>query len=210
MHGRPHLTGSTSMITGVRASLLLLCLSLLSPVCLWADEGMGEVMAMLSRISLSESSYREEKHYEMLDIPMVRSGQLSYRAPDYLSWALGQDRQFRYEVQGSEMVAFRSGSEYQRMPLDAVPAASAFIESFRATLAGDQERLARYYQISFSGSPEAWQLSLRPIREEVGRFVELIQISGQSDRIQQIRIEETNGDWSLMHLEALRQEYHAG
>ena len=131
-------------------------------------------------------------------------------APDFLSWAQGQDGHFRYEIQGDELLAYRGDVIHQRMPLDALPAASAFIESFRATLAGDRARLARYYQIGFSGDLEGWQLSLRPLRDEVGRFVEHIQINGQSDRILEIRIEETNGDWSLMKLKAIRQEYHAG
>jgi hypothetical protein len=198
------------MTTGAKARLLLLCLSLTWPLPLWADEGLDTVMDMLSRVSLSESRYREEKHTDMLDIPMIRSGQLSYRAPDFLSWAQGRDGQFRYEIHHQEMVAYRGGEVHQRLPLEAVPAASAFVESFRATLAGDVERLARHYRITFNGNPEAWHISLVPLKDEIGRFVERIQISGQSDHIQQIRIEETNGDWSLMQLEALRQEHHAG
>ena len=210
MRVRPRLTGSTSMITGTRVSLLFLSLLLIWPISSLASEDMDTVMGLLARVSLSESNYLEEKHYDMLDIPMVRSGQLSYRAPDFLSWAQGQNGQLRFEIHGNEMTAYRGNRVHQRMPLDSVPAASAFVESFRATLAGDARRLSEHYYIAFSGQPESWQLSLKPRDDDIGRYVEHILISGQSDRIHEIRIEESNGDWSLMRLESLKQEYHAG
>jgi hypothetical protein len=210
MRVMPRITGSISMITGARISLLFLCLHLAWPFTAWASEGMDTVMGLLARVSLSESSYLEEKHYDMLDIPMVRSGQLSYRAPDFLSWVQGQNGQLRFEIHGNEMIAYRGNSVHQRMPLDSVSAASAFVESFRATLAGDARRLSEHYYIAFSGQPDSWQLSLKPRHDDIGRFIEHIRISGESDRIHEIRIEESNGDWSLMRLESLRQEYHAG
>lgn len=197
------------MITGIRISALIFGLLATTAGPLSADTGLQDVMAAFSTISMSESRYTEEKHYDMLDVPMVQQGLLQYRAPEMLVWSRGKNRQSRYEIRDDQMIASRNGEVVQRMALDSLPAVRAFVESFRATLAGDEVRLRRYYTLEFSGHPDRWQLQLTPRDREMKRFIDSIRIEGAHNQLKVIEIYETNGDWSHMELESLRQEYHA-
>ena len=115
------------MITGTRISTLFLGLLLIGAGSLHADTGLQEVMAGFSTISKSESRYTEEKHYEMLDVPIVQQGLLEYQAPEMLAWSRGKDSQSRYEIREDQMIDIRNGKVVRRMPLDGLPAVRAFV-----------------------------------------------------------------------------------
>jgi len=207
---RPLITGSTFMITGARIRALFLCLLAISLQPTSAEMGLGEVMDALSTIRLSESLYTEEKHYDMIDIPMVQQGVLRYESPERLAWDRGKSGKARYEILDGQIIASRNGEVVQTIRLESMPALRAFIESFRATLAGNEARLRKYYEVEFSGEMESWQLQLRPRDRDMRRFIDSILIQGQKDQLRIIEIHEVNGDWSRMQLESVRQEYHAG
>ncbi len=73
-----------------------------------------------------------------------------------------------------------------------------FIESIRATLAGDRPALEKVFKVGLSGEMEKWELSLTPIDPKVGRTVRFIHISGARDAIQEVEILEADGDRSLL------------
>jgi hypothetical protein len=203
------ITGSISMITGTRISAFLFGLLLIGAGSLYADTGLQEVMAGFSTISKSESRYTEEKHYEMLDVPIVQQGLLEYQAPEMLAWSRGKDSQSRYEIREDQMIDIRNGKVVRSMALDGLPAVRAFVESFRATLAGDEARLRQYYALEFSGGADHWQLKLSPRDQDMKRFIDHIQLEGEQNQLRVVEIHEADGDWSHMELEPIRQEQHA-
>jgi hypothetical protein len=205
----PLITGSTSMTTGTRISALIFGLSLIGAGSLHADAGLQEVMAGFSTISRSESRYTEEKHYEMLDVPMVQHGLLEYQAPEMLAWSRGKDSESRYEIREDQMIDIRNGKVVRRMALDGLPAVRAFVESFRATLAGDETRLRQYYALEFTGGEDHWQIKLSPRDRDMKRFIDHIQLEGEHNHLKVVEIHETDGDWSHMELEPIRQEQYA-
>jgi len=207
---RPLITGSTFMITGARIRALFFCLLAISIPPSSAEMGLGEVMAALSTIRFSESRYIEEKHYDMMDIPMIQQGILRYESQERLAWDRGRSGKARYEILDDQMVASRNGKVVQTISLESMPAMRAFIESFRATLSGNEARLREYYEVEFSGVMDNWQLQLKPRDRDMRRFIDSILIKGQKDQLRLIEIYEINGDWSRMELESIRQEYHAG
>lgn len=198
------------MITGARIRAVFFCLLAVSIQSARAEMGLEGVMAALSNIRFSESRYTEEKHYDMMDIPMIQQGVLRYESPERLAWDRGVGGKARYEILDDQMVASRNGKVVQTISLESMPAMRAFIESFRATLAGNEARLRKYYEVEFSGVLENWQLQLKPRDRDMRRFIDSILIQGQKDQLRLIEIHEINGDWSRMELESVRQEYHAG
>ena len=74
----------------------------------------------------------------------------------------------------------------------------AFVESFRATLAGDQEALKRFYSISLEGSSEQWLLTMHPIEAKMKNFISEIRITGSLAQIHTIETREKGGDYSVM------------
>ncbi len=206
MLGMHRITGLTSMITGgvLRTVVLSLLLSGLSTA--QAQDDLSQLMASLARVSFSEASYVEHKYLDMLEEPMTRDGRLIYAAPDQLEWKQGNAR---YRIQGDEVQIHRRGDTRQLM-LDQIPQMRAFIESFRATLSGNEALLRQYYELEFAaGHDQQWSLSLRPRDPGLKQYVVLIHIRGRADRVSTVRIDENSGDWSEMQLETLKLEYHA-
>lgn len=207
MPGMHRITGLTSMTTGAGLSrALALCLLLAGLPVAQAQEDLSQLMASLARVSFSEALYVERKYLDMLEAPMTRDGRLIYAAPDQLEWNQGKAR---YRIEGDEVQIHRRG-ETRQMMLDQIPQMRAFIESFRATLSGNEALLRQYYELKFSaGQDQHWSLSLRPRDPALRQYVVLIYIEGRADRVSSVRIDENSGDWSEMRLETLKQEYHA-
>ncbi len=209
MLNRPLITGSIFMITGTRIRAGLFCVLAITMHASTAGSGLGDVMKALSAIRFSESKYTEEKHYEMMDFPMIQQGVLRYESPESLAWERGDNGQGHYEIHENQLIT-RRHDKVETISLESMPALRAFIESFRATLAGNERRLRQYYVVSFSGVVESWKLQLQPRDRTMRRFIDQIIIQGEKDQLRLIEIHEINGDWSRMKLEPVRQEYHAG
>jgi len=75
-----------------------------------------------------------------------------------------------------------------------------FIESVRATLAGDRAALERYFTVDFSGDLDHWTLELLPSDAAIKRSVRRILISGERDHIRTVDIQQTDGDSSTLTL----------
>ncbi len=68
------------------------------------------------------------------------------------------------------------------------------IDSIRATLAGDQTRLERHYEIEVSGNDQSWSLQLLPRESELKKYLRVITIDRISEKITRIVTEEVDGD----------------
>jgi hypothetical protein len=86
----------------------------------------------------------------------------------------------------------------QVLELAAYPQVVPFVESIRATLAGDQTALERYFTLDFSGNVAQWTLQLKPRDPAVARSVQSITLSGERDALQRVEIHQGDGDHSLM------------
>jgi hypothetical protein len=73
-----------------------------------------------------------------------------------------------------------------------------FVESIRATLAGDRASLERYFTVGFQGDLAHWTLQLTPKDATVARSVEQVRISGERDVIHEVEIRQSDGDRSLV------------
>jgi hypothetical protein len=73
-----------------------------------------------------------------------------------------------------------------------------WVESVRATLAGDRQALHRYFRVRATGQMAAWTLELTPFDNDLADVVNRIVITGTQDRLNRIEIEERGGDRSLM------------
>ena len=78
------------------------------------------------------------------------------------------------------------------------PQAVPFVESLRATLAGDRAALARYFTVQFSGTLGSWRLELTPTDAVLKRSVQHILITGETDRIRTVQIRQRDGDTSTL------------
>jgi hypothetical protein len=70
----------------------------------------------------------------------------------------------------------------------------AFVESIRATLAGDLPALTRYFTVGLAGDANAWTLTLAPMDPKLRELVTTIRIKGTRASIVDVETTEADGD----------------
>ncbi|MEO8101092.1 MAG: LolA-related protein [Betaproteobacteria bacterium] len=191
-----------SMIGRVRfvVPFLALLLSLVAARVACADSfDLMRLMQLLSAAPVAEVAFTERKYSSLLSEPVVSSGKLSYRRPDFVEKFVETPRRERYRFAGDELLLLRNGEE-KRIPLSSRPLLSAFAASLRGVLGGDLALLRDHYQLALQGSEPAWVLELTPLDEETGRYVSRIVVSGHAGRIEQIEVRESSGDRSVLQV----------
>ena len=170
--------------------LLIACDAQAAPVSL--DELMHELAARGD----AAASFVEERQVAALDRPVRSSGELRYRAPGELEKHTLQPREERLRFADGVLSSERGGRR-TRIDLQRYPQALPFVESIRATLAGDRSALERLFELRLDGENTAWSLSLTP-RDAPGRkLVRDIRIEGSGADVRRVIIERPGGDRTI-------------
>lgn len=183
--------------------LLLLCLFGLG-IAQAADTpwSLDQLLAGFSARRSSDKRFTETKHLSVLSEPLQLSGTLSYAAPDHLEKHVLAPNEERYVVDGDTLlVENKSRNLHRSFALQSYPDIWAFVESFRATLAGDASTLRRFYTLELDGDRTKWQLTLTPLQASMLQAIASIRIQGHAAQITRIEIVETGGDRSVMQIE---------
>jgi hypothetical protein len=135
----------------------------------------------------------------MLDHPVESSGELRYDAPDRLEKRTLLPRA-QTMVLADGVVTIERGAHRRVMDLKRYPQIEPFVESIRATLAGDRRALERVFHLEFAGSVPRWTLTLVPLDRQLARMIKQVQIDGSKDQLLKIEIRQADGDRSLMTL----------
>jgi Outer membrane lipoprotein carrier protein LolA-like len=189
----------------MRLALLLLA-GLLgsSAVCAAAAAGtdpLGELLQLLARRQHGRVSFTEVHEFAMLERPLRSSGELLYDAPDRLEKRTLEPRPETLRVEHG-MLSIERGHRTRVLALRDYPQAVPFIESIRATLAGDRAALERYFSVTFRGSLADWTLELQPRDASLARTVQQVRISGAREDIRTVEIRQSDGDRSLLTIGA--------
>jgi outer membrane lipoprotein-sorting protein len=161
--------------------------------------GIPQLMQSMASVKSSEKKFTERKYMSVLTTPLVSSGTLSYRAPAWLAKHTLHPRNERMVLDHGIISIENSSGQVQRsMMVDQYPAIGAFVESIRATLAGDRKALEKYYRIELAGNAEHWHLQLLPRDPGMLRMVNKIRMEGRGNQIDTVEIWEANGNRSVM------------
>jgi outer membrane lipoprotein-sorting protein len=184
-------------------SLLMLC-SGLCPTAIFADENaawtLKELMLGLGQVQESKAAFVEHKYLSILKTPLEYSGTLTYRAPGHLEKKTLLPKPESMVLDQDKLVVQNSANQKRTLSLQDYPVVWAFVESFRATLAGDIASLNRFYTVSMEGHAKQWLLILRPIDARMKNMIKEIRISGSLERISTIETREAGGDYSVMNI----------
>src|SRR5690348_14838656 len=153
-------TGSTSMISGpdMRTRRLVLAgflvLATAPPVGAQAGWGLPQLMATLAHVKSASAQFVERKTLRVLEAPLVSSGTLLYVAPDQVEKITVLPERERIAISGDKLTIEGGTSDRPRtLSLANAPEIAAFVESIRATLAGDLPALDRFYRVELAGGP---------------------------------------------------------
>lgn len=167
-----------------------------------AQFDIGQLMQGLAQARSGHAGFTEKKFIAMLEKPVETSGELFYRAPDYLEKRTIKPKPETLILDGGTLVIER-GRQKLSMQLQDYPELSVVIDSIRGTLAGDRKALERNYMLVLEGSVERWILQLLPADEKMQELIKRIRITGARYEVRTIEINRADGDSSLMVIERL-------
>jgi hypothetical protein len=177
----------------------LLLAALLAGAAGAADGDLDQLMALLAKREHGHVQFIEQQFLSVLDHPLESSGELRYDAPDRLEKRTLAPRQETLLLTGGVLSVDR-GKSHRVVDLQAYPQAQPFIESIRATLAGDRAALEKLFTLEFSGGLAKWTLTLVPKDAKAKRSVAQVRIDGAQDQLLRVEIRQADGDRSLMTL----------
>jgi hypothetical protein len=163
-----------------------------------ADD-LDRVMGMLAMRQHGRVEFVEQQFLSVLSRPIESSGELRYDAPDRLEKRTLKPHTETLVLQGGELTVERAHGR-RVLDLHAYPQVLPFVESIRATLAGDRKALERLFRLDFAGSVSRWTLTLIPLESKVKQSVSQVRIEGAQDQLLKVEIRQPDGDRSLMTL----------
>lgn len=182
------------------ALLTLAALLAVSPPTVHSSsDDLQELMRLLAARRHGQVDFVEQHFLAVLKRPVESFGVMTYDAPRRLEKRTVEPRPERLVLDGDELTVERKGRTHV-LELSAYPTLAPFIESLRATLAGDLPALERAFNVDFAGNLERWMLTLSPRDPKVSRIVSRVRIDGSRDVLSRVEIVEANGDRSLMTL----------
>ena len=155
-------------------------------------------MAMFGQVQASDARFVERSSLSLLNEPIETSGTLSYVRPHIVEKRTLQPQREILRVEGDRLTLTQADGTARSVSVSAMPEIEAYVESIRATLNGDLDKLKRFYNTALEGTAEGWRLQLAPLNRSVSETVRLVVISGSNGSIGQIDVYQTDGDRSSM------------
>jgi hypothetical protein len=164
-----------------------------------APPAFDELLQLLAARRHGHVTFTEVQQLAMLDRPLESSGELLYDAPDRLEKRTLKPKAQTLILEHGVLTA-RRGHRTHVMELRDYPQVVPFVESIRATLAGDRAALERYFRVQFDGTLAHWTLLLVPVDATLAGAVKDIRIEGERDVVRTVEIRQRDGDRSLLSI----------
>ncbi len=164
-----------------------------------AADDLDELMHLLAGRQHGQVSFVEQHFLALLKRPVESYGELIYEAPDRLEKRTLEPRPESLVLDG-DVLTVRRGQRRRVLDLKAYPQILPFVESIRATLAGDRAALERVFRVDYIGDLARWTLILVPREAQVAKTASQVRIDGSRDTLLFVEIREPDGDRSLMTL----------
>jgi len=184
-------------LTHIRAIVGAL-LTLSTSATLAGDWKLADLMQTLAQHQAGRASFVERKYIGIIDKPLESSGELAFTAPDRLEKRTFKPKPESLVLEGDKLTIDQPGNRRHTVSLQEHPEVSAFVESIRATLAGDRFALEKFYTLELAGSAESWQLLLIPTQARMTDIISRIRIGGSHANVKTIDFEQADGDRSQM------------
>jgi outer membrane lipoprotein-sorting protein len=161
---------------------------------------LDRLMSTLGQKKSGHASFVETKYLSIASEPVQSSGELMFTAPDHLEKRTVAPTPEDLVVDGDKLTIARNGHSYT-LALTQYPELSAFIDSIRATLAGNRFALEQVYKVAVAGAGDDWTLTLTPLDTRMLKKISTITLTGTRDVLHTVAIQQADGDHSLMRLQ---------
>jgi outer membrane lipoprotein-sorting protein len=160
---------------------------------------LDRLMNTLGAKKSGRAHFTETRYLKIAQAPLESSGELVFVAPDHLEKHTVSPKPENLVVDGDMLTVDRNGRK-TTIPLRNIPEAGAFIETIRATLAGNRFALEDAYKVSVAGQGNDWTMTLVPTDSRMKQKVSSITLAGTGAALARVEIRLADGDRSLMRL----------
>ncbi|KWI39664.1 acyltransferase [Burkholderia cepacia] len=161
---------------------------------------LDRLMSTLAQHKSGRATFTETKYLSIATQPVESSGELVFVAPDHLEKHTLGPKPEHLVVDGDMLTVERNNRKYT-LALARYPELGAFIDSIRATLAGNRFALEQVYQVALAGRGDDWTLTLTPLDSRMLKVVSTITLDGTRDLLRSVAIRQADGDRSVMRLQ---------
>jgi hypothetical protein len=135
---------------------------------------------------------------QVLDRPLVVSGELAWLGGDQLQRRVDQPNQETATIANGEVTQQRAGKTPRHFSLKRAPQLQVLLDSFVALLSGDAGRLQQAFEIRYTGVASGpWVLVLTPRDAAVVKSVASITIDGDGKQSRCMHMQEADGDLAI-------------
>jgi hypothetical protein len=166
---------------------------------------MAEILKRMASTSGVEAVFDERKELALLAAPLDTRGVIYFVPPDRFARFTSSPGYSALVVTG-DAVHLREGPDAKEIDLSGNGVARVFVENFVALWSGDRSRLERLYVSEFRGTRDAWELRLVPRRAPLADVISAITLRGDRDAMQELLVEERDGDRTTTRLRATRSD----
>jgi outer membrane lipoprotein-sorting protein len=165
-----------------------------------AQWNLDRLMSTLAQNKSGRARFVETRYLKIAAKPLESSGELVFVAPDHLEKHTVSPKPENLVIDG-DMLTIDRNQHKLTIPLKNYPELAAFIESIRATLAGNRYALEEAYKVTVAGHGDDWTLTLVPIDSRMLKVVSTITLAGTRDALGSVTIQQADGDHSVMRLQ---------
>jgi hypothetical protein len=183
-------------------------LSLMSPCHAASPEaGAGAdapmLVAGLKREAPARTAYTEVRFSGVLDRPLILHGELEYLGPAKLGKRVDEPYREQVTVADGSATVQRGERAARKFSLSQAPELEVFLRGFAALLGGDAVALSADFDLSASGTPASWRLSLKPRDRRLAQRISAIDVDGAGKAPRCFRTREADGDVSVLLVDTL-------
>lgn len=156
------------------------------------------LIAALGQPAPAHTAFAEARFLQVLDRPLVVSGELSWLGGDRLQRRVDHPQAETATIADGEVTEQRDGKPARHFSLKRAPQLQVLLDSFVALLSGDAQRLQQAFDIHQIGNGNgAWVLALVPRDPVVAHTVASIRIDGFKHQSRCMHMQEADGDLAV-------------
>jgi hypothetical protein len=177
-------------------------LNLLLATQVLAAPAADQLLARLVRPAPATTHFVDVRFSDLLTEPLISRGELRFDAADRLGKRVDEPFRENTTVQGESVRVEREGRKPMQFNLKRAPELRALLAGFSGLLAGNLPALQRHFEVDAAGDDGRWRIALLPIEAGMRKRIAMVEVFGTDNAPQCFRIEEADGDVSVMLVDA--------
>ena len=147
----------------------------------------------MAQANVVRGDFKQLRIVKILKRPLKSSGSFIFSEKYGLMWRIQKPFVTNIMIRDGKLVQRAPGRDIQVIDASDNPSARIVADIFRAIFSQDKEILNRYFNQFFVATESGWSLGLIPKDQSLAQVMARVVVGGK-DKINQIIIEERNGD----------------